>query len=395
MKITRATTYIVGNPWKNWLFVRLDTDQPGLYGVGEGTLNALRADRRGGDPRAGAALRGHGPVPGRDDLPADDPRPLLRGRPDPHERRRRDRDRLLGHHRQGDRPTDLRPARRALPRGPARLRQRLVPGARTPESFAERAAEVVARGLQGAQVRPVRRGLADDGPVRPPALARHRPRRARGGRSRRPDHDRGPPPLQRLRGDLGRRALAEFEPTWFEEPTDHTKIDATAEVARRITVPVSDRRELHHARTSSPNCWSTTASTSCSPSRATWAASCARGRSAPWPTPTTPSSPRTRRRGRSPPRSASRSAPARRTCWCRSSSTSSTSTGSARSSPPRSRSSTAASQIPDAPGLGIDLNWAEVEKHPYQVSNFLPLFAPGWERREGARPDIDATDETA
>src|SRR5690349_19148900 len=41
MKITRATTYIVGNPWKNWLFVRLDTDEPGLYGVGEGTLNAF------------------------------------------------------------------------------------------------------------------------------------------------------------------------------------------------------------------------------------------------------------------------------------------------------------------------------------------------------------------
>ena len=41
MRITRATTYIVGNPWKNWLFVRLDTDQPGLYGVGEGSLNAF------------------------------------------------------------------------------------------------------------------------------------------------------------------------------------------------------------------------------------------------------------------------------------------------------------------------------------------------------------------
>src|SRR5690606_6506523 len=32
---------IVGNPWKNWLFVRLDTDQPGLYGIGEGSLNAF------------------------------------------------------------------------------------------------------------------------------------------------------------------------------------------------------------------------------------------------------------------------------------------------------------------------------------------------------------------
>ena len=41
MRITKATTYIVGNPWKNWLFVRLDTDQPGLYGVGEGSLNGF------------------------------------------------------------------------------------------------------------------------------------------------------------------------------------------------------------------------------------------------------------------------------------------------------------------------------------------------------------------
>ncbi|HCG30808.1 MAG TPA: hypothetical protein DEU95_14120, partial [Chloroflexi bacterium] len=40
-RITRATTYLVGNPWKNWLFLRLDTDQPGLYGLGEGTLNAF------------------------------------------------------------------------------------------------------------------------------------------------------------------------------------------------------------------------------------------------------------------------------------------------------------------------------------------------------------------
>ena len=40
MRITRATTSIVGNPWKNRLVVRLDTDQPGLYGS-EGTLNGF------------------------------------------------------------------------------------------------------------------------------------------------------------------------------------------------------------------------------------------------------------------------------------------------------------------------------------------------------------------
>jgi len=43
-------------------------------------------------------------------------------------------------------------------------------------------------------------------------------------------------------------------------------------------------------------------------------------------------------------------------------------------------------QVPNRPGLGVDLNWRELEKHPYQASNFLPLFAPGWERREGNRP---------
>jgi galactonate dehydratase len=37
MKITDLRTFIVGNPWKNWLFVRLETDE-GLTGLGEGTL---------------------------------------------------------------------------------------------------------------------------------------------------------------------------------------------------------------------------------------------------------------------------------------------------------------------------------------------------------------------
>jgi galactonate dehydratase len=37
MRITDIKTYIVGNPWKNWLFVRVETDE-GLHGIGEGTL---------------------------------------------------------------------------------------------------------------------------------------------------------------------------------------------------------------------------------------------------------------------------------------------------------------------------------------------------------------------
>ena len=37
--------------------------------------------------------------------------------------------------------------------------------------------------------------------------------------------------------------------------------------------------------------------------------------------------------------------------------------------------------IPDRPGLGIDLNVDEILKHPYNPENALPLFQPGWEKR--------------
>jgi galactonate dehydratase len=66
MRITRIDTYTVGAGWKNWLFVRVHTDE-GLYGVGEGTLNgfvrtieaAIRELQHlaiGEDPRAVTAL---------------------------------------------------------------------------------------------------------------------------------------------------------------------------------------------------------------------------------------------------------------------------------------------------------------------------------------------------
>ena len=41
-------------------------------------------------------------------------------------------------------------------------------------------------------------------------------------------------------------------------------------------------------------------------------------------------------------------------------------------------------EIPDRPGLGIDLNVEEIAKHPYQQENALPLFKAGWERRKGS-----------
>jgi len=39
-------------------------------------------------------------------------------------------------------------------------------------------------------------------------------------------------------------------------------------------------------------------------------------------------------------------------------------------------------EVPERPGLGVDLNLEEIRKHPYHQENYLPLFKPGWERRE-------------
>jgi galactonate dehydratase len=40
--------------------------------------------------------------------------------------------------------------------------------------------------------------------------------------------------------------------------------------------------------------------------------------------------------------------------------------------------------MPDAPGLGVELDEDEARKHPYGKSNFLRMFEPGWERRDVA-----------
>ena len=40
MRISNIETYLVGNPWKNWLFVKVSTDE-GVHGVGEGSLGHL------------------------------------------------------------------------------------------------------------------------------------------------------------------------------------------------------------------------------------------------------------------------------------------------------------------------------------------------------------------
>jgi galactonate dehydratase len=40
MRISKIETFLVGNPWKNWLFVKVSTDE-GIHGIGEGSLGHL------------------------------------------------------------------------------------------------------------------------------------------------------------------------------------------------------------------------------------------------------------------------------------------------------------------------------------------------------------------
>jgi len=66
VKIIDVRTDVVGNPWKNWVFVRLDTDE-GIVGIGEATgglttrpneaaVHELRPLIIGQDPRDVGAL---------------------------------------------------------------------------------------------------------------------------------------------------------------------------------------------------------------------------------------------------------------------------------------------------------------------------------------------------
>src|SRR6188768_2140432 len=38
MKITGLKTFVIGSGWRNLILLRLETDHPGLYGIGEATV---------------------------------------------------------------------------------------------------------------------------------------------------------------------------------------------------------------------------------------------------------------------------------------------------------------------------------------------------------------------
>ena len=385
MRITRVTTYLVGNPWKNWLFVRLDTDQPGLYGIGEGTLNAfaktveaaiheLTPRFEGMDPfqvetiyqrmvrdvyseggqihmNAVAAVETAcwdiiGKATGR---PIYD---LIGGQC---------HDRLL-----------------AYANG-------WYAGPRTPESFAERAAMVVGRGYRALKFDPFGAAWRTMVPSeRHLSIEIVRAVREAVG-----------PDVQIMieghcRFSVGEAVwvgeqLAQFEPTWFEEPTAHQKIDSVVEVARKLTVPVATGESLtsthqfaellahnavHIIQPEPGNLggiWKTRQVAAMADAH--YAVIAPHNAQGPLSTATC-----IQISASSPNLLVQELFDEFNVDWER----------EIVDYPVELIDGSIV--VPDRPGLGVDLNWTEIAKHPYEVSNFLPLFATGWERREGNRP---------
>lgn len=393
MRITKATTYIVGNPWKNWLFVRLDTDQPGLYGIGEGTLNGFAKTIEAAIHELAPLYEGMDPFQVETiyqrmarDVYSDGAQVHMNavaaietacwdiigkelGRPI--------YDLLGGRYHE------------SLPAYANGWYQ----GERTTEAFAAGAKKVVERGYKalkfdpfGAAWRimtPEDRKLSVDivGAVRDAV---------------------GPDVQIMVEGHrrfsvheaitIGQE-IAQYNPTWFEEPTDHTKIDATVEVARHISVPVSAGESFHtthqfaellkynavHILQPDPSNMGGILRTRFVAALADAHYGVIAPHQAQGPISTFVC---IQIDACTPNLLVQELFDEFNVEWEHSMLTNPVKVEDGRL------------QIPTAPGLGTDLIWEEVEKHPYQRSNFLPLFQPGWERREGMQEVVEEVGST-
>ena len=243
MKITAIDTYIAGNPWKNWLFAKVSTDE-GLHGIGEGTLNyfaktvetaihELKPFVIGMDPfqiellsqrlirdvcSEGAQI--HMCAVSAIEIACWDIIGKACNQPVYNLMGGRCHDRL-----------------RAYANGWYR-------GPRTPESFAEKAKDVVRRGYTALKFDP----FGDNWRVMSPY-----------------EFDLSLDIVRAVRDAVGKsvdvlveghfrfsastaidfaQAMHEFRPTWFEEPVHHLNIGAMVEVARRSPVPVATGESL-------------------------------------------------------------------------------------------------------------------------------------------------------
>ncbi|MDB4893981.1 MAG: dehydratase [Firmicutes bacterium] len=234
MKITDVKTFVVGNPWKNWVFVKLFTDE-GITGVGEATgglqtrpnevaVHELRPLFIGKDPRnitavwdamyKGIFLHHSAAVSGIEQACWDILGKSL-GVPIWQ---------LLG--------GKMRPRIRAYANGWYR-------GPRDPKFFAEAAQAMVEKGYTALKFDPFGNAYRfmerDDERL---AISLVRAVREAVGES--VDllieaHDRFSVSTAIRLG----HALAEFNPMWFETPVMSTDIEGTLAVARQVPIPVA------------------------------------------------------------------------------------------------------------------------------------------------------------
>ncbi|MGH2460137.1 MAG: mandelate racemase/muconate lactonizing enzyme family protein [Chloroflexota bacterium] len=379
MKIVDARTTVVGNPWKNWVFVQVFTDE-GIVGIGEATgglstrpneaaVHELKPLYLGQDPRdvhalwermhQGLFLHQNAAMSGIemacwDILGKSLNAPVWR---------------LLG--------GKIRPRLRAYANG-------WYQGPRDPKFFGERAAQVAAQGYTALKLDPfgsayrfidrdeLRRSLAIVGAVRA-AVGDAVDVLIEG-------HDR----FSVSTAIEVSRALAEFKPMWFETPVMSTEVGAMAEVARAAPVRVGGgerfERTADFARlleTGVIDVIQPEILRCGGVSGLVKVAALAEAREA-FVAPHNAQSPFTTvvnvQVGATLPNLLIQE------CfddflvpWSRE-----IMTGTVKIVD-------GYLEVPDGPGFGVTLNEAEMARYPYADRNFLRLFESGWERRESAR----------
>jgi galactonate dehydratase len=381
MKITNVTTYLCGNPWKNWLFIKLETDE-GISGIGEGTLNAfgrtvesaileLRPRFIGLDPFQVETLMQrmtrdvyseggqiHGCAVAAVEMACWDIIGKAVGQPI--------------HNLLGGRYHDKL---RAYANGWYR-------GERTPEAFAEGAREVVRRGYTALKFDPF--GVAyrvTDRRDEDLAIAIVEAVRETVG----PEID------LMIEGHcrfsvasavrIGER-LERFNPAWFEEPTPHQDIDAVVEVARHLNVPIAtgesfssvhqfaellSRNAVHILQPEPLNLgglWTAR--------KVIGMADAFYGVVAPHNAQGPVATAACIQLGAACPNFYVQEVfDEFNVDW----------EHEIVNYPVEIIDGYVS--VPERPGLGIELNFDEIARHPYQEQNFLPLFAEGWQRRIG------------
>ncbi len=243
MKIVDARTFVVGNPWKNWVFVKVYTDE-GIVGLGEATqglatrpaeaaVHELKPLYLGQDPRDVVAVwdrmykgvfLGQSSAMTAIELACWDILGKSLGVPVW---------RLLG--------GKLRSRVRAYANG-------WYQGPRDPAFFADRAKEVAAMGYTALKFDPFGSAYryldADDEKLSLRIVEAVRLAVGDSVDLLIEAHDRFSVSTAIRIG----RALAEYRPMWLETPVMSTDVDATIEVARQIPVPVASGERFSRKR---------------------------------------------------------------------------------------------------------------------------------------------------